>query len=308
MHFVFGYAGIPAEFYDKIYQKRNTLTDKNSTFVGVALRGKSNTLESYDSNKLLYSFKSHLIEHQRKQTELGFAVIYVRSNTPADEFFEKAFFPTSLVFPIDWNISGQTPEEINSSISDLFKLLLDATIRARNIIKALRKEVIERANRTPVLLPIKNFRSKHLNEWLINLQDKLIQLENSHQADTIVKHATKEFEASCPLKIVEDTKNKKQQPCYLDDNNVEFHSPGKALHGHPHDLHRLPDDLNGHCITCIIGGYIRLGAPFNPAFHYDCRKGIRHNLKGNFYGCHEDATMMEGHPHINIAPNDFVRI
>lgn len=301
MRFVFGYAGIPSEAYEHIHRKRQTLTNGNTEFEGVPIGRDGSPFEPRHANLLLERFKEHAIKNRgNDKSSIGFAVIYVRSDPKSTARFEEAFFPSTLVFPVDWRLTGHRPQEINQSINELFRLLLQATMRARIAIEALHKEVVERANRTPLLLPLRNFRSKQLRGWMQELQTSLASQQNISTADSAIKTAVKRFYASHPLKTVEDTKRK--QPCYLDDHDVEFHTPGKNPHGMPH-----PTD--GHPISCILGGYRRLGAPFNAAFHYDCVKGMRGNLKGWFYTCHEsEAEMMEGNPHINIAPNDFIRI
>lgn len=301
MRFVFGYAGIPVGAYDYIYRMRKTLTDNNVEFEG-AIHGKAGSpFEPRHANLFLARFKEHAIKSRgNDKWKIGFAVIYVRSDLESTAKFEEAFFPSTLVFPVDWHLTGRSPQEINQSCKELFDLLLQATIRARIAIEALHKEVVERANRTPLLLPIRNFRSKLLRSWMRELQTKLASQRDVSTADFTLKAAVKQFEARYPLVLVEGPK--RLQPCYLDDHNVEYHTPGKALHG-------LPHATDGHPVSCILGAYRRLGAPFNAAFHYDCRKGRRGNLKGQFFTCHEvEAVPMEGDPHINIAPNDFIRI
>lgn len=294
MHFVFGYAGIPSEAYDYIYRMRNTLTNGNIEFEGVS----GAPYESRHSKKLLHRFKEHTLKNRGSET-VGFAVIYVRADDESTARFEESFFPSILVFPVDWHLEGCRPDEVNRSCKKLFDLLLEATIRARIAIEALHKEVVERANRTPLLLPLRNFRSKQLRDWVLGLQGTIVSQQNASDADLTIKVAVKRFEAIHPLKKVEDVRRK--QPCYIDDHEVEFHTPGKALHGMPHAI-------DGHPVSCFLEGYRRLGAPFNPSFHYDCVKGTRGNLKGSFFGCHgTEAEMIEGNPHINIAPNDYCR-
>ncbi len=301
MRFVFGYAGIPSEAYDHIYRMRHTLTNGDAEFEGVSIGRFGSPFESRHANTLLHRFKEHAIRNQGdNKPSIGFAVIYVRSDPKSTAKFEEAFFPSTMVFPVDWRLEGYRPQEISHSCNELFQLLLQATIRARIAIEALHKEVVERANRTPLLLPLRNFRSRRWHRWLQELQATLASQQNASTADTAIKMAVKRFEVGHPMRMVEDPK--RRHPCYMDERDVEFHAPGKDLHGMPH-----PTD--GHPVSCILGGYRRLGAPFNSRFHYDCVKGMRGNLKGTFYTCHgTEPEMMEGDRHINIAPNDFVRI
>jgi hypothetical protein len=301
MHFVFGYAGIPSDAYDYIYRMRNSLTGGNTEFEGIPLGPRGSAFQTRHANALLGRFKDHAAKNRGNAVaNSGFAVIYVRSDAVSSAEFEVAFFPSILVFSVEWQMTGATPEERGKSSKDLFRLLLEATIRARAALEALHKELIERANRTPLLLPLHNFRSKSLRGWMYALQTTLSEQTNYVNAAAAIGSAVKALEADYPPKKVEDPKRKR--PCFLDDQEIEFHAPGKALHGLPHDS----DD---HPVRCILGGHRRLGAPFHAAFHYDCVKGQRGNIKGLFFSCHaHEARPMEGNPHLNIAPNDFVRI
>lgn len=300
MRFVFGYA-IPSEAYDYIFRKRQTLVNGNVEFVGRSIGRSGSALGSGSADFFLKHFKEHAIQNRGdKGREIGFAVIYVRSGQQSVAAFEDEFFPSTLTVPVDWRLGGYGPQEVNRSCNELFRLLLQTTIRTRTAITALRKEVVERASRTPLLLPQRNFHSKTLLAWMRELQTTVVSQQCVSSADSHIKAAVRHFETNHPLIMVEDSK--RRQPCFLDDHAVEFHTPGKALHGMPHAAEEHP-------VSCILGGYRRLGAPFNPSFHYDCVKGVRGNLKGMFYRCHEsEAKWMEGNRHINIAPNDFTRI
>lgn len=300
MRFVFGYAGIPTEVYDYIYRQRNSLTGSNTEFEGVPLGAAGSSFEARHSSAFMQRFKEHAIKNRGKAAaQIGFAIICVRSDPDSTTRFESTFFPATLVFSVDWQLRGYSPEELGQSRKELFHLLLQATVRARVALEALHKEVVERANRTPLLLPLRNFRSKQLRDWMRELQNTLGGQTNAVDAAFALRTAVKTLEAIYPMKNVEDPKRK--HPCFLDDHDVEFHAPGKALHG-------LPHASDNHPVQCILGGYRRLGAPFNAAFHYDCVKGRRGNLKGWFFTCHEtEAKLIEGNPHLNIAPNDFVR-
>lgn len=305
MNFVFGYAGIPQEAYDEIYRRRKSLVGENSNtyFEGVSLSMglAGSPLIVRDANVLLARFKDHaLADRANAVSTKAFAVVYVYSDPASSAEFEAKFFPSTLVFPVFWKYDGSSKEKRQQSVNDLFKALLKRTIQARAVLVALNKELIERANRTPLLLPIRNFRSGHFNTWLKGVQSTLLEQEDYVSAATSISREVKSFEQRYPLKHNGDPKSKR--PCFFDDNNVEFHAPGKALHG-------LPHVAGEHPTGCVLGGFRRLGAPFHAAFHYDCRKRRKGNLTGEFYRCHAQVTEpIEGDPHINIAPNDFIRV
>lgn len=305
MKYVFGYAGIPQEAYDNIYRRRKSLVGENSNtdFEGVALTHSSavSSLENRDARVLLARFKDYaIVDKTNAVGTKAFAVIYVHPDPNGSIEFEEKFFPTTLVFHVHWKIEGGTKQERERSVNELFSLLLSTTIRARNVLKALNKELVERANKTPLLLPLRNFRSKRFKAWLKGFQTKIRTQENYVSAASAINDEIKEFEKIYPLKHNGDPKSK--HLCFFDDNDVEFHAPGKALHG-------LPHAGGDHPVSCVLAGYRRLGAPFHSAFHYDCKKRKKGNLKGDFFRCHVEFTeSIEGDPHLNIAPNDFIRV
>jgi len=305
MKYVFGYAGIPGEAYDDIYRRRKSLVGENGNteFEGVALTlgDAGSVLAKRDANVLLARFKERAVADRVNVVGTkSFAVIYVHPDQNGLVEFEERFFPTTLVFHICWKLEGSSKQERQRSVNELFDRLLKTTIRARDVLKALNKELVERANRTPLLLPLRNFRSNIFKAWLREVQFVLRAQENFVSAAAAISVEVKEFEKSYPLKHNGDPKSKR--PCFFDDNDVEFHAPGKALHG-------LPHVAGNHPAGCVLAGYRRLGAPFHSAFHYDCRKRKKGNLKGDFFRCHIDVTeSIEGDPHINIAPNDFIRV
>ncbi len=304
MRFVFGYAGIPANVFDGIAKKKNALASgkENEVFLAPPIKSSDPVLNLSHVKSLQNKFKETTLKERATFkgrgdhiSTIGFAVIYVRTNQKNDDTFEEAFFPSTLVFSVDWKFNNI---EINKSNKELFDLLLRATTCARVAIEALHKEITECRNRTPLLLPIKNFHSKTLRFQLQELQIDLANQPDKAAKARAVKKTIDSIKINHPLTKVDDSK--KKQPCFLDDRGIEFHSPGSALHG-------LPSPTDAHPIDCLLGGYRRLGAPFHAAFHYDCVKSGRGNLKGLFHSCHGETGIIEGNPHLNIAPNDFIR-
>jgi hypothetical protein len=311
MRFVFGYAGIPFDVFDDIKKKEKSLASGENTEL-IFLRPPKPSAPVFSESNVRFlqeKFKKITIEERESSkspshyiSDIGFSIIYVRKNQENqenNEWFEDKFFPSTLVFSVDWNLTGCNTKEINESKNELLKLLLQATTNARETIKIIGKEITECRNRTPLLLPVKNFHSKALRSQLKTLQITLANQPDKVALASVVKETIDLIKTIHPLKKVENPK--KKQPCFLDERDIEFHSPGSALHG-------LPRPQDNHPVSCLLGGYRRLGAPFHAAFHYDCVKGVRGNLKDSFYSCHEDASTIEGNPHLNISPNDFVRV
>ena len=296
--YVFGFAGIPSEVYDQIYARRDSIVGANACFEGFSRGRASERLSRRHANALLLRFKGYATEDLNSTSEKSsFALLCVSSDCRESEEFEVNFFPSILTCRVNWAISTGNEQSVRESGNRLVELLRASTTRARFILDALRKEVSERESRTPLLLPLRNFRSEVLREKLLQLQSSLRERASKENVVSLIAEVAKQFEQTHPLKQT-DSSNRK---CFIDDKNVQFHTPGTAAHG----LARPSDQ---HAVECFLGAYRRFGAPFRSAFHYDCQKHGAGNLRGHFYTCHgTDACQMEGDPHLNIAPNDFVR-
>lgn len=292
MKYIIGYAGIPAYFYSEIEKKKATLVGGNAEFVGLPL---GPNLNVYEHRHIRFFFDAFQKKITEKNENIAFVIIYIRAEPSSTERFVEAFFPTTLMVPVDWQqLSGTAHQEARSK-NELLDKLFVATKIAKEALLVLNEELIQRSNKTPLLLPVRNFRSKEFRDWLNSLQDGLIQSEDK---TSFLKDAISRIQQNHPLRKI----GSQVRPCYVDDLEVEFHSPGSDRHG----LLRW-NMGNIHEAHCLIGSRCRLGAPYDPRFHYDCKKGER-NLRSNLFGCHsESAVMHEGRPHLNIAPNDFVR-
>lgn len=302
MRFVFAYAGIHSgDAYDFIQKKQSALAGGNTEALFVAQGPRGTPFSERHTRKILNQFGQRVerdLDTKSGFSTTGYAVIYVRSANDNSEWFEDAFFPTTLAVPVDWEQSGQTPDERAQSHKELLQLLIQASVRARNAIDVLHKELSEQSNKTPFLLPPRNFQSRFLTNTLKVLQSQLLTATAQPHAHSILKQVVAQFEVHHPRTQVD----KAQLRTFRDDRDIEFRSPGKAKHGVPNFGTQHPTD------ACILGGFRRLGAPFHAAFHYDAQKNSPKNLKGRFCMCHGTVEDMEGDPHLNVAPNDFIRI
>ena len=306
MKFVFGYLGIPSSIFDSIEKRKTELvTGKESEPVLVALKASEAQIGHRHISRLQEILKEKTFSEFREKnggsnyiSNIGFAVIYINGDLETSDLIKREFFPSTLVLSVNWRLTGTNYTELNKSKNELVCLLSEATKRARIALNAIGREVTEKRSRTPLLLPIKNFHSKNLQKLLTILQERLATLQDLTEkaAMEIVQEVVKSFDSEHTL-----TKINAKQSCFLDKRNIEFHPPGTALHG-------LPRPTGDHPITCFLGGYRRLGAPFHAAFHYDCIRGERKNLRDSFHSCHTEPSTIEGNPHLNIAPNDFVRM
>lgn len=291
MKFVFGFVGIPREIYDEVYKKRIAFVGSDVEFKGAPL-APGHMLDRNQGVKILHALKDEIHRDDFHREKKSYAVICVCPPGDVDPGLEAIFFPHTLLFPVEWVLDRTSKVTINQSKNDLITKLRIVVLAAKKALLEISKELVERANRTALLLPVRNFKSNKLVEFIFDLQR---DIQISTDPSSVIRSAVREFERQHPLQKVDS----RQRPCFIDDVKVEFHSPGSALHG-------LPRPGGDHKLECILNGVRRLGAQFNPAFHYDCMKGNK--LKGNFHDCHSlNPSAREGDPHLNIAPNDFIR-
>lgn len=293
MKYVFGYAGIPAEIFDEVYKKRSAFAGGNVEFEGSALL-RGYTLDPNQGVKILTRLKDRaVLERFNADEKISYGVILVRPPGSDTSRFERVFFPSTFVYPVEWVLDQTDKRRVAQTKNELIELLRIASVKLKAILLAMNKELREKASRTSLLLPLRNFRSDYLCDHIQEVQAELLASDDPTRT---IQELVKAFEQLHPLKKI----GTKKRPCFVDDFEVEFHSPGSALHG-------LPRPTSEHRAECILNSLRRLGAQYNPAFHYDCMKG--NLLKGAFHDCHsQDAYQMTGKPHLNIAPNDFVRI
>lgn len=297
MKFVIGFAGIPYEVYDQIYKNKDTIATPVVDFVSTPLKP---GMYSYDSNHIKFfenAFKQHIEnDHHNELVDTAFAVILINHGEEGIEMFRQKFFPSTLIFSVEWKMEWGRPQIIRQAGNRLIAVLKDACKKVRDSLGPLKKELTERANRTPLLLPLRNFRSKYLLEIILNLQGEII---SSADKSATIKKFVREIERHHPLK--QDNPNNPR--FFVDDRNIVFRAPGNNRHA----FARV-DQTETHSLSCLLSGRRRLGVPFDSTFHYDCTKG-QTNLKASFYMCHgEDESEKEGNPHLNISPNDFVRL
>src|SRR6266508_502977 len=292
MRFVFGYAGIPAEIYDAVYAERNSICGDNGSFVSEPLCTRDwyfRYTESH-SNFFLRNFARLIKQDNHNYLEdTGFVLVYIKHETESTAVFARRFFPSTFCIGIDWELDRTSGMTVRRSKNVLIQALRLASDEAKKAIPPLKKEITERDNRTPLLLPIKNFHSKQLAAEISALQEVLFDAEDKPQAVILT---VRELERCHPMQ----TPDRGHRRFFIDDRKVQFRPPGT-------NRHAFARAEGGHPETCLLSGRRRLGAPFDHAFHYDCQKGTG-NIRELFYGCNEGRSMREGNPNLNMEPTD----
>ncbi|MFX1737149.1 hypothetical protein PXJ20_21095 [Paraburkholderia sp. A1RI_3L] len=297
MKFVIGFAGIPHDVYEQVYKNRDIIiATPEAEFVSTPLKPYVFNYGAEHAEFFSEEFERRIrADHHNRLADTAFAVVCINHDEQSTTAFRQHFFPSTLVVSVDWSIEWGSPTTIRQSGNRLVDCLKNASKSVRTSVGPLKKELTERSNKTPFLLPLRNFRSRTLIATLQQLQENIV---TSQDKTSTIRTFGKAVEQNHPLK-----QDDPKKPCFfVDDRNILFRAPGRDRHAFAR-----PNDAGGHSHACLLSGRRRLGAPFDPAFHYDCTRG-QENLKASFHMCHgQDESEMEGDPHLNIAPNDFVR-
>lgn len=289
MNYFFGFAGIPREIRDKV-EAKNSEYAKGAGFCIDTMPGYI-AYAQRNVDFFLKRFEQQIADGTKKK-ETSFAIIYLVRDEASTSYFVNAFFPHTLMVPVVWDWDVSKMSSAGRLVNELSEKLKQATAVARAVFSTLKDEVQSRASSTAVLLPLRNFKS---NIFVSSLKTLHAELGGGYvPRDAVLRH-NKNIVGAHPMKQIEG----RPRSCFVDDRNVEFHPPGNDRHG-------FARAGGGHPLHCVLAGMRRLGAPYDPLFHYDCTKGNR-PLKGEFYGCHLPLGAREGNPHLNIAPNDHVR-
>jgi hypothetical protein len=290
MDYYFGFAGIPRDIRDRV-EAKNAEYAKGAGFCIDTMPGYIPYSER--NIKFFLDRFQQQVQQIAKTKETAFAIVYLVRDPASTKIFTDAFFPHTLMVPViwEWNIANMTsPARV---ANDLVEKLKQATALARSVLPTLKDELQSRASSTAALLPLRNFKSKVYVDALRTLHDELAG--GVVARDAMVRH-NRDVTQAHPFRLIEG----RQRYCFVDDQGIEFHPPGNDRHG-------LAREGGSHELHCLLSGQRRLGAPYDPLFHYDCTKGSR-NLRGDFFGCHLPKQRYEGDPHLNISPNDHVRV
>ncbi|WP_375763090.1 hypothetical protein ACE10X_27235 [Bradyrhizobium sp. Pha-3] len=178
----------------------------------------------------------------------------------------------------------------NKDFLDLARQLRIEVFRAGKLARALKKEFQERDSRTPLLLPVRNFKSKDLERLLLEVQR--LTTDGDYDAPLKKLLASGNIQAS---------RESHKKTFFENGNAIRFYGPSKAGARHGGPSGKPPHDER-----CLVNGYFRLGARYDTTFHYDCQYETGH-IKGEFPNCHDGDQSFQARTHINIAPSDALR-
>lgn len=236
--------------------------------------------------------------HQTDWSEAGLVVIYLRQSSTIGSLVQETFFPYALVLECAPELPGQTPNERAAADNRLRDRALDLIDTAKTALAAISKEVTEKRNKTPVLLPLRNFRSDHLRPLLDKISGHA--RVDSGRLTSSIANAVNRFEAQHPRRTATAGNRLRS---FEDERGVRFNAPG------PGGNHGLPS-LDFEHPACFLAALWRLGARYTHGFHYDCIPAEPRALKLAFSECHgtnEQQRTINAENHVNIYPNDYLR-
>lgn len=290
MAYVLMIAGLPGEAFDRVAKISSNRLAPGGTLVMKPLPAAAGYPDSHhgaylvEANKILLRFG----ETEPVQSLL----LYVNHKDGSTAPFVDRFFPFSLPLAVEMPdlSSARNANERNKLLNDFADELVKRATHLRAVARVV-SEQTSVANLTPLLLPLRNFGSRHLEDMFREIFERVAC---EPDPKTFLKARVEEFLRKHPRTFAEGAKRN----C-LSDGVLYFQSPGKALHGFTRHTSR-----EGHDEECLLNARSRLGGDYRHSFHYDCLP-VRGKLRAHYDNCHGSPTAPKK-THVNIAPNDYI--
>ncbi|WP_421991989.1 hypothetical protein [Qipengyuania sp.] len=290
MNLLFGVAGAPRDAQSRLDRSIRQIAGENGDlFVHPMDSGGYD--EKYCTSFLNRFEKPLANDHHNRLKRTAFVALIIER--PNIDIVCKFVSPALFARRVEWNFTHGSATISGKSVNELVKRLRAAANEARTWVTQLGRNLAQNDNRTPLLLPYRNFRSSILQPSLDRFQKMSCGDEDDAQLQ--IDSACGMIESSHPRKS-----ERGKRSYFVDDTGLQFHPPGSARHGFSRP------NFKNHEVGCLLNGRRRLGFPYDPAFHYDCTFG-RNQVRANLCTCHEDFAGRKGNPHLNVAPNDFLR-
>jgi hypothetical protein len=283
--------GLAPSHWDRAL-KRSSEIFAGDQAIGKPISGRSlaGALTPSYADQLIELLSDHLRQKPQALAD-GVGLLFAAAPGADTAAFAARFFPFLLARHfVAADVVGITDVESARQFNDFRAGMAASATILRRAVAATQNEMVQRRNRTPLLLPLSNFHSGHLVATLQDLFDSLPGAENPTRA---ISQASVRFQRWHPI-----VSSHGEQSYFQDTRDVAFKSPGRNLHG---NIAAQPP--TGHDNTCYLRGSLRLSGQIVSGFHYDCSKG-KPTLEGKFPDCHGEKLQRTGKPHLNIFPND----
>lgn len=290
----FSFVGIPDVFADR-FRSRFIKEMSGHHFTFVPLRMDHNRSYRLETDHLRANLES-FVEYSSGRAgcfDKGAAVVVMKYRWDHVPEVRSLFFPYVPVAVLEISepiaVSGnRAAVQSNKTISDVFAL-------ARSLIRPvelLSSELRSRLKRSPILLPLRRFDSPELVSLLEEISIQMVRVSDSG----FIREACNRFERSYPFQ-----KAGRRTGKFVNSRGIDFSMPGRALHGNLWEGER-----KDHTELCMLNSRLRLGAPYDGGFHFDCTAAGEPYV-GDLDNCHDANQRYRGHPHLNVYPNDYIR-
>ena len=286
MSYVLVLAGASGQTFDLVSTISGSLLAPHGEVVRLPLKG-TDAVYTATYVRLLVEATAKCLLRGSEQKPVSVLLLYLNASNGTEQLLLDAFFPMAL--PLSVGILKQT--ELGQPIKGkmLEKLIVDGAQRLREVYPQV-SDRTQVSNLSPLLLPLRNFRSHALEVMLRELYNEL----GIHEAPSaLLQEKVDRFKAVHPPTRPPGG----SQHCYTD-GNLFFKSPGRHRHG----FFRNSGKSN-HADECILRARSRLGGSIPYTMHYDCTPQ-RHLAKA-YPNCHCEATSPKD-THVNIGPSDFI--
>ena len=291
-------AGLSVRFHDELRKRLGSLERqyRDIVFVSTPLQWPTYN-EGYAR-----SLEARLAKASEKGTqEQGLLVLYL-DHGPSSKTILEAFSRMGILARLTWpDRDAQSYHEVATTLNRLANEIGQRYARYRANLGIIREEVVNRRNRTPLLLPPQNFGSDHLRKLLDRMSMDLIDADTPEAAAAEVEGHLAQFNLHHPVVLIEKEAagRRKGRKSYRNYDGTVFAAPGSDLHG------QLSVVDGSHRSSCLIAARFRVGHGYHPAFHYDCE--FKREAKRQIPSCHGLFDRPGRTTHVNISPNDFAR-
>lgn len=230
--------------------------------------------------------------------ELTVLLAYVAYEGAPTARFVDQFFPFAISAPLPPFYPDAAPKHARRQSLTAYADHVEAAVaRLRKQARVVR-DVLSGQAFTPLLLPLRNFRSAQLGPRIRALFDALGTIDDPRAA---LKDARESLLAAHPTRVLDRPRPGEEVSRYFqDDRALRFVSPGRNRHGMARVVGR------SHRPSCLIDSRVRLGGPYDAHYHYDCDYK-RGGLDTAYPNCHGEETTPGNETYVNIAPSDAIR-
>ncbi len=231
------------------------------------------------------------IHRDNEQSPSALFLFYVA--TPTVQHLLDAFKYSAL--PVPFAESPTRPLSADDALDLLGPRLADY-VGGNDETRLLRREVVDRRRKSHLLLPPVNFHHEGGTAYEAFLQ-RLRSRTLDWDADP--GFCARKFTKSDLPGVVRGAKD-----WYFADSREIVFSPDNSPHP---PARQLPADSSASAIANLLAQLYRFGFPIEDGFHYDAQR-VASRLNREPFVCSSQGTITASGTHVNVYPNDFIRV